>query len=183
MRAHAYSACAVPYRARMRARRARAGQLADKLIESKVPVRTVRLLAQCTAFLVPSGCLVAACMFQGTYTSIVFIAAALGLNSFALAGLYCTHQDMSSRYAGPLLGLTNTSGAVPGILGVAIVGVLLDLTDSWSVALFAPIIFFFFAGTAVFSTYASSEPQDYEDNSPFEFEGKLWARVKGEKAK
>jgi MFS transporter, ACS family, solute carrier family 17 (sodium-dependent inorganic phosphate cotransporter), other len=157
-----------------------AGQLADKMIESKVPVRRVRLLAQCTAFLLPSACLMAACTFQGSYTSIFCIAAALGLNSFALAGLYCTHQDMSSRYAGPLLGLTNTSGAIPGILGVAIVGVLLDLTDSWQIALFAPIIFFFFAGTFIYGRFASSEPQDYHDNSPFEFEDKIRAVLKSQ---
>lgn len=150
-----------------------AGQLADKLIDMGVPVRQVRLLAQCTAFLVPAVCLVLACVSQGTYASIVFIAAALGLNSFALSGLYCTHADMSEKFAGPLLGLTNTSGAVPGILGVAIVGVLLQVTDSWQLALFAPIIFFFILGTAVYSLYASSEAQDYSDNSPFEFEGKL----------
>lgn len=144
-----------------------------------MPVRRVRLLAQCTAFLLPATCLVAACNFQGTYASIVCIAAALGLNSFALAGLYCTHQDMSQKFAGPLLGLTNTSGAIPGILGVAIVGLLLDTTDSWQIALFAPIIFFFLLGTAVYSIHASSEAQDYSDNSPFEIEGKIWNALPG----
>jgi MFS transporter, ACS family, solute carrier family 17 (sodium-dependent inorganic phosphate cotransporter), other len=137
----------------------------------------VRVFAQCTAFLAPAACLIAACAFQGTYASIVCIAAALGLNSFALAGLYCTHQDMSKQFAGPLLGLTNTSGAIPGILGVAIVGLLLELTGSWQVALFAPIIVFFVLGTAVYSMYASSESQDYSNNSPFEFEGKLWTTL------
>jgi MFS transporter, ACS family, solute carrier family 17 (sodium-dependent inorganic phosphate cotransporter), other len=156
----------------------RAGQIADKLIENDVPVRRVRLLAQSTAFLAPATCLIAACSFQGSYASIVCIAAALGLNSFALAGLYCTHQDMSQKFAGPLLGLTNTSGAVPGILGVAFVGLLLDWTDSWQIALFAPIITFFVLGTAVYSMYASSESQDYSDNTPFEFEEKLWKGVK-----
>lgn len=67
---------------------------------------------------------------------------------------------------------------MPGILGVAIVGILLDLTDSWQIALFTPIIFFFLLGTVVYSMHASSEEQDYDDNSPFEFEGKLWNAVK-----
>lgn len=110
---------------------------------------------------------------QGTYGSIACISLALGLNSFALSGLYCTHQDMSRRYAGPLLGLTNTSGAVPGIVGVAVVGVLLDATDSWQLALFAPIIACFLAGTFVYVRHASSEEQDYSDNTPFAWEGRL----------
>lgn len=50
------------------------------------------------------------------------IATALGLASFSLAGLYCNHADLSPRYAPVLLGLTNTSGAVPGIVGVAVTG-------------------------------------------------------------
>ena len=47
---------------------------------------------------------------------------ALGLASFSLAGLYCNHADLSPRYAPFLLGLTNTSGAVPGIIGVVVTG-------------------------------------------------------------
>ena len=50
------------------------------------------------------------------------ITAALGLASFSLAGLYCNHADLSPRYAPVLLGLTNTSGAIPGIVGVVISG-------------------------------------------------------------
>ncbi len=46
----------------------------------------------------------------------------LGLASFSLAGLYCNHADLSPRYASVLLGLTNTSGALPGIVGVAFTG-------------------------------------------------------------
>ena len=56
------------------------------------------------------------------------ITLALGLGSWSLAGLYCNHADLSPRHAPILLGLTNTGGAVPGILGVAITGLLLDST-------------------------------------------------------
>lgn len=50
------------------------------------------------------------------------ITASLGLASFSLGGLYCNHADLSPRYAPVLLGLTNTSGALPGIIGVAVTG-------------------------------------------------------------
>ena len=50
------------------------------------------------------------------------VALSLGLASFSLAGLYCNHADLSPRYASVLLGLTNTTGALPGIVGVAITG-------------------------------------------------------------
>ena len=32
--------------------------------------------------------------------NVALISVALGLSSFSLAGLYCTHQDMSPKYAG-----------------------------------------------------------------------------------
>lgn len=50
------------------------------------------------------------------------VALSLGLASFSLAGLYCNHADLSPRYASVLLGMTNTSGALPGIVGVAFTG-------------------------------------------------------------
>jgi hypothetical protein len=50
------------------------------------------------------------------------VALSLGLASFSLAGLYCNHADLSPRYSSILLGLTNTTGALPGIVGVAITG-------------------------------------------------------------
>lgn len=50
------------------------------------------------------------------------VALSLGLASFSLAGLYCNHADLSPRYAPILLSLTNTTGAVPGIIGVACTG-------------------------------------------------------------
>jgi MFS transporter, ACS family, solute carrier family 17 (sodium-dependent inorganic phosphate cotransporter), other len=158
------------------------GQLADGLIESGMAVRRVRTLAQSTAFLLPAVCLCFAGFFEGQQLAIAFISAALGLNSFALSGLYCTHGDMSTKYAGPLLGLTNTSGAVPGIIGVAVVGILYDMTRSWALALFAPICVFFVLGTVVYATAASSEPQDFGDDSPFAVEDHItnfWCQLGG----
>ena len=38
------------------------------------------------------------------------------------AGLYSNHPDLSPRYASVLLGITNTTGALPGIVGVATTG-------------------------------------------------------------
>lgn len=159
------------------------GQIADRLIEGGMPVRRVRTLAQSTAFLMPTLFLCAAGASEGSQLSIAFVSAALGLNSFSLCGLYCTHQDMSPKYAGPLLGLTNTSGAVPGIIGVATVGVLYDYTRSWSLALFAPCCLVFLMGTAVYALAASSEEQDYSNNEPFGFEkaiSSLWSKAKSD---
>ncbi|XP_066397693.1 probable anion transporter 6, chloroplastic [Miscanthus floridulus] len=65
-----------------------------------------------------------------------------------------------------LKGITNTVGAVPGIVGVALTGFLLDSTHSWSISLFVPSIFFYLTGTAVWLAFASSEPQDFSKSEP-----------------
>lgn len=113
----------------------------------------VRRLAQCTAFLTPAACLTAAALSDDGTARVALITASLGMASFSLAGLYCNHADLSPKYAPLLLGCTNTAGAIPGIFGVALTGILLDRTDSWGVALFAPCVVLFVAGSYVFCTY------------------------------
>jgi len=58
------------------------------------------------------------------------VTAALGTASLSLCGLYCNHADLSPRYAPFLLGMTNTIGALPGIIGVAVTGAILDATGA-----------------------------------------------------
>lgn len=155
-----------------------AGPSADALIARGVPVVTVRKTAQCLAFLGPAACLLAASMSEGGPLSVGLVALSLGLASFSLAGLYCNHADLSPRYASVLLGMTNTSGALPGIVGVAFTGWLYDQTASWSLALFAPSIFFFLTGSAAYVLWGSADRQEFDgpepDNSPFAWE--LWLR-------
>lgn len=163
-----------------------AGPAADTLIACGWPVARVRKLAQCVAFLVPSACLLAAMTSEDSTTTVALITAALGISSFSLAGLYCNHQDLSPRYASALLGLTNTTGAIPGIIGVAVTGMLFDQTGSWGWSLFAPSIVFFLAGSAVYTLYGRSEPTDFdveELNQPFAVEGVLagWRAAADEK--
>lgn len=151
-----------------------AGPSADALISRGVPVSAVRKLAQGIAFLVPSMCLIGASQYQDSHNlNVALITAALGISSFSLAGLYCTHQDLSPKYASALLGLTNTSGAVPGIIGVAFTGFLYDQTGSWPLALFFPTIFFLLSGTLVYTVLGRNEAVDFDKphaNDPFGFE-------------
>ncbi len=53
------------------------------------------------------------------------ISASQGLSAFSLAGLYSNHADLSPRHASLLLGITNTCGALPGIVGVTFCGAIL----------------------------------------------------------
>ncbi|KAL3629668.1 putative anion transporter 6, chloroplastic [Castilleja foliolosa] len=140
-----------------------AAQFADSLIAKGVETTVVRKICQTIAFLSPATCMILSSVDLGlTPWEVVFIlTGGLALSSFALSGLYCTHQDMSPEYAGVLLGITNTVGAVPGIVGVALTGYLLDSTHSWAMSLFAPSIFFYLTGTVVWLALASSKPQTF----------------------
>ncbi len=66
-------------------------------------------------------------------------------------------------YAGALLGLSNTAGALPGILGVTSVGLLLDRTSSWGASLFYPTAACQLLGLVVYTSLASSRRQGWCD--------------------
>ncbi|KAJ4830813.1 putative anion transporter 6, chloroplastic [Turnera subulata] len=142
-----------------------AAQLADKLIADGVETTTVRKICQTIAFVSPAVCMTLSSLDLGLppWEIVGILTGGLALSSFALSGLYCTHQDMSPEYASILLGITNTVGAVPGIVGVALTGYLLDTTHSWSISLFAPSIFFYLTGTIVWLAFASSKPQNFSN--------------------
>ncbi|KAG8367473.1 hypothetical protein BUALT_Bualt16G0075700 [Buddleja alternifolia] len=140
-----------------------ASQLADNLIAKGVDTTVVRKICQTIAFVSPATCMILSSVDVGLspWEVVAILTSGLALSSFALSGLYCTHQDMSPEYASVLLGITNTVGAIPGIVGVALTGYLLDSTHSWGMSLFAPSIFFYITGTIVWLALASSEPQTF----------------------
>ncbi|XP_015879558.3 probable anion transporter 6, chloroplastic isoform X1 [Ziziphus jujuba] len=140
-------------------------QFADNLIGNGVETTMVRKICQTIAFLSPAVCMTLSSVDLGLppWEVVGILTCGLALSSFALSGLYCTHQDMSPEYASILLGITNTVGAVPGIVGVALTGYLLDTTHSWSISLFAPSIFFYLTGTVVWLAFASSKPQSFSE--------------------
>lgn len=81
----------------------------------------------------------------------------------ACANLYKVSpvQDLSPEYAGALLGLSNTAGALPGILGVTSVGFLLDKTQSWGASLFYPTAICQVVGLVIYTIFASSKRQSW----------------------
>ncbi|CAN6251231.1 unnamed protein product [Urochloa humidicola] len=136
---------------------------ADKLISNGVDTTKVRKICQTISFVSPAIFLMLSSLDLGLppWEIVAFLTTGLALSNFALSGLYCTHQDISREYASILLGITTTIGSVPGVVGIALTGYLLDLTHSWSISLFAPAIFFYLTGTVVWLAFASSEPQDF----------------------
>lgn len=145
------------------------GPVADGLVSRGWSVTTVRKMSQGIAFAGPALCMCALAVLTpltpgtgptGLIVGIMSVAFALG--AWARAGLYCNHQDLSPKYAGALLGLSNTAGALPGVLGVTAAGYLLDSTGSWAMALFYPTAICQLFGLVIYSIFGSSKRQGWD---------------------
>jgi ACS family sodium-dependent inorganic phosphate cotransporter len=80
---------------------------------------------------------------------------AQGFDAFSQSGLYSNHQDIGPRYAGVLLGLSNTAGVLAGVLGSLATGYLLahgTWADVWRVA-----VILYLVGTVIWNLFATGE--------------------------
>ena len=80
-------------------------------------------------------------------------AAASGIG---LAAYGVNHLDVGPTYAGVLMGISNTIAAIPGIVGVAIAGVILQMTGSFA-AVFYLIAAVYGIGMIGYLAWASGE--------------------------
>src|SRR5882672_7732943 len=109
-----------------------AGWSADALLKAGFLLTFVRKLMQSIGFL---GAATFLSLIGGVTTisqAIVYMCCTLGLGAFALSGFAVNHLDIGPRYAGILLGFSNTAGTIPGIVGVTLTGFILDTTGSWN---------------------------------------------------
>ena len=132
-------------------------QLADGLLARGHSVVFVRKLMQSVAFLGSAAALVAVGQVHGVAPAIALMCVALGVGSFALSGYASNHLDIAPRYAGALMGLSNTAGTLPGVIGVTVTGYLLDATGSWPLV-FGIAAVLYVAGTVVWLVFARGEP-------------------------
>lgn len=66
----------------------------------------------------------------------MLLSTALGLSAFSFAGFASNHLDLSPRHAGGIFGISNTAATIPGIVGVALTGFLVDLTGTYASAFY-----------------------------------------------
>ena len=67
-------------------------------------------------------------------------------------------QDISTRYASALFGITNAGASLGGLVFVYLVGIILDQTKSWSLV-FSTVAVLNFISAAVYALWANCEPQ------------------------
>lgn len=113
-----------------------AGWLADRLIASGWSVTRVRKSLQIVGSAGPAFALIALGNTQDAVTAVTLISVALGLGAFSFAGFASNHLDISPRHAGAIFGISNTAGTIPGIIGVALTGLLVERTGSYASAFY-----------------------------------------------
>jgi nitrate/nitrite transporter NarK len=132
-----------------------AGRLADVLVKRGFPLLYVRKTMQCVAFLIPACLLTALTFVNDTAVGVSIVVAAVTITGFNSGGNAVNHLDVGPRYAAVLLGFSNTAGTIPGIIGVASAGVILDMLHSWN-----PIFYItagiYVVGTMVFTSFAKT---------------------------
>ena len=80
---------------------------------------------------------------------------AQGLDAFSQSGLYSNHQDIGPRYAGVLLGMSNTAGVFAGVLGSLATGYILQ-HGSWS-QVWDVAIALYLLGALVWNLFSTGE--------------------------
>ena len=135
-----------------------AGNIADRLIISGMDVTHVRKLMQTVAFGGLAICLFAIGHVDSAWAAIGILCLGKLFGAAGTGGFAVNHMDIGPRHAGTLMGITNTAGTIPGIVGVYVSGLILELTGSWA------LVFEVTAGVTIFGLifyllFASGEKQ------------------------
>lgn len=142
------------------------GRTADGMLKRGRSLKEVRRICQAVAFLGPATCLSVVAV-AGRWLNPLSQAGLLVLaqifHTFNRAGLFCSHADLSPRYTGVLLALSTTAGAISPIAGIAAIGELVEITKSFSLGLFAPIVLLQIIGAVVWVRTSSFERQHFDD--------------------
>lgn len=105
---------------------------ADRTIARGHSVTRVRRWVQCTSLLGSAACFLLASQATTLGMALGCMCGALGFNGMCFAGFATNHLDIAPRHADVLWGISNTAGTLPGIIGVAMTGLLLDLTGGYT---------------------------------------------------
>lgn len=133
------------------------GRMADHLLNTRphIPLLRIRRTIQFIAFFVPCVLLILLCFVKVEAASIVFVTFAVGVSGMCQAGFNSNVLDISGPFSSVVLGMSNTAGTVPGIVGVVAAGVLLDAFHSWT-PIFLGTAGVVFLGLVVFQTMSKA---------------------------
>lgn len=110
------------------------GYIADNLLKRGRSNTFVRKLMQTVGLGGASVCVLFAGEAASFAAALALTIGALGFLSFCYSGFAAAAIDMAPDHSDVLWGIVNTAGTIPGIIGVAITGWLVDLTGTYAAA-------------------------------------------------
>ncbi|XP_059651390.1 ascorbate transporter, chloroplastic [Cornus florida] len=131
------------------------GWIADTLVSKGLSITAVRKIMQSIGFLGPAFFLTQLSHIKTPALAVLCMACSQGSDAFSQSGLYSNHQDIGPRYAGVLLGLSNTAGVLAGVFGTAATGYILQ-KGSWD-DVFKVAVALYIIGTVVWNLFSTGE--------------------------
>lgn len=140
------------------------GVVADYLITRRIySVTITRKLLNALGFFVAAVGLVLMSGIESAAAAVLCSSVVLGACSFARAGFAVNHMDIAPRYAGIVMGVSNTAGTVAGVIGVAATGWILEFSgggssdlNNWSVVFAIPALLSILSAV-IFCVFATGE--------------------------
>ena len=111
-----------------------AAVVSDRMIERGVAVTTTRKLMQCSGLILSAGFLLMLRDVHSPLVALAFLCAATSALACTWSGFAPGVLDIAPRHGALLFGFSNTFATIPGIVGVAATGWLVDITGTYSAA-------------------------------------------------
>lgn len=111
-----------------------AGAVADLMTRRGVALTTTRKRMVCAGLILSAGFLLALQQAHSPVAALVLLCGATGALACAAAGYMPSYLDVAPHHGAVLFGFGNTFAQIPGIVGVAVTGWLVDVTGTYSAA-------------------------------------------------
>lgn len=130
--------------------------IADGWIRRGASVTLVRKISQTVAFGGAGFFLLALTQTTSPGWTVLYITLGLGSLACFSSGMGINHLDIGPKYAGVLIGLTNTAATIPGILAPILTGFIVTWTGDWNTVFYLATAVML-VGTVVWNLFASGK--------------------------
>jgi ACS family sodium-dependent inorganic phosphate cotransporter len=132
------------------------GWLADGLQRRGMRMTAVRKTLVTTSFGLGAAAVCAMPFAHSAVQAVMLATVSIGGTAIGTGGWGVNHLDVAPRYAGILMGISNTFATLPGIIGVAATGFIVQATGSYSGAFYLAAAIYL-VGLVAFNVWGNGE--------------------------
>jgi len=133
------------------------GWAIDRLYARGVSLLLLRKIFQIAGLVGSGAFLVLASQATNAGMAVALMCGALGFHALTLVGFVPNYLDIAPRHADVLVGVTNVLGTLPGVVGIAITGWLVERTHSYA-SPFILAAMIHLAGAVIWLIFAKASP-------------------------